>query len=93
MHCLQSIFTKSFRYCFFGPLRLGATLADAEDRMMREDRGGGMGGIGTGLAIGIGAGMMIDQLSKSHGMADEQKNAGKPKTDKTIAKKPPRATT
>src|ERR1700741_3795371 len=99
MHCVQSIFTKSFRYFLIGPLILGATLAAqpayAQDRMMRSDdqmmRGGdrgGMGGVGTGLAIGIGAGMMIDQLSKSQGTTDDQQ-AAKKKTDKTIAKKPP----
>jgi hypothetical protein len=100
MHCVQSIFVKSFRYCFIGPLMLGAALAAqqarAQDRTMRGDdhmmRGGdhgGMGGVGTGLAIGIGAGMMIDQLGKSQGAPDDKKNASKPKTDKTIAKKPP----
>jgi len=102
MHCLQSIFTTSFRSWFIAPLVLitvlAAQQAQAQDRMMRGgddrmmrggDRGGGMGGVGTGLAIGIGAGMMIDELSKSQSKPDDRNNASKPKSDKTIAKKPP----
>jgi len=101
MHCLRSILVESFRYCFAGSLLLGATLAaqqahaqdrmmrGGDDRMMRGGERGGMGGIGSGLAIGIGAGMMIDQLSRSQAKPDDQKNASKPKTDKTVAKKPP----
>src|SRR5437016_3109493 len=95
MHCPKSIFIASFRYCCIGLVILTATVvsqqAIAQERMMRQgdDRGGGMQGMGTGLAIGIGTGIIVDQLNKPRDATDNPTNAKKPIAVKKVAKKPP----